>query len=306
MDASVPSVLQRINLRTRKREPYLVSSISLRDAGLWSGIRLERWGGPSDCRGEHPETQLASHCLVLYELAPMWIEAHWSGERTQRALVLPGSVAVRPAGWSCSGHWTRKGDVSPRQIVLMVAPELLQRIGAEICGTDVVLKPFLNLDDSFVTGAILALEADVRQESPLGPIYGETIAAALATHLVHKCAEISPRRSDRAEISARVATAVRDYIEAHIEETILLGDLASVAGIEIHKVARAFKKRFGVAPHQYILRARITRAKAMLRESNLSLVEVAFCAGFSSQSHFTKAFKKLTGLSPSNYRKFVE
>jgi hypothetical protein len=46
MEPSTKSVLQRINARTGKREPYLVSSICLRDAGLWAGIRLERWGLP--------------------------------------------------------------------------------------------------------------------------------------------------------------------------------------------------------------------------------------------------------------------
>jgi AraC family transcriptional regulator len=188
----------------------------------------------------------------------------------------------------------------------MIAPQVLQRIGAEINASEVMLKPLLNLEDTFVTGAILALEADVRQGSPLGPIYGETIATALMTHLVHECAGIAPERLNRPTLNADVATKVRDYIEAHFAEPILLGDLASLAGIEIHKVTRAFKKSFGIAPHRYILRTRIARAKAMLRRHDMSLVDVALSTGFSNQSHFTKAFKKLTGLSPSNYRRSVD
>ena len=305
MEPSATSVLQRINARTGKREPYPVSSICLRDTGLWAGIRLERWGAPSGGHGETPETQLLSHCLVLYQLAPMWVEAHWSGEPTQRALVRPGSVSVGPAGWSRSGSWSLEGNRASDLLVLMIAPQLFQRIGAEINGSEVLLRPLINLEDALVTSAILALEADVRQGSPLGPIYGETVAAALMAHLVHERAQIAPERLDRPALSADVATRVRDYIEAHVGEPILLGDLASLVGIEIHKVARAFKKSFGIAPHRYILRARVARAKAMLRRRDLSLVDIALSAGFSNQSHFTKAFKKLTGISPSSYRKSV-
>jgi len=306
MEPSATSVLQCINARTGKREPYLASSICLRDAGLWAGIRLERWGAPPRCRGETPETQLLSHCLVLYQIAPMWVEARWSGEPIRRALVRPGSVSVGPAGWSRSGSWSLEGDRASDSLVLMIAPQVFQRIGAEISGSEVMVKPLLNMEDALVSSAILALEADVRQDSPLGPIYGETIAAALMTHLVHEHGEIAPDRLGRLALNANVAARVRDYIEAHAAEPILLGDLASLAGMEIHKVARAFKRTFGIAPHRYILRARVARAKAMLRKHELSLVDVALTAGFSNQSHFTKVFKKATGLSPSNYRKSVK
>jgi AraC family transcriptional regulator len=187
----------------------------------------------------------------------------------------------------------------------MLAPKLVQRIGEAVSGRRIALRPCVQLHDPFIASAILALEKNVKEKMPLGPVYGETIAAAIATHLVNHYVEIPSKCIDYVELSAEPLHRMRDYIEAHLTETILLTDLAAVAGIPIHQVAHAFKKGFGVTPHRYIVNARVRLAKSLLRTSTASLIEVALHTGFSSHSHFTKVFTKLSGLSPSQYRNTV-
>jgi AraC family transcriptional regulator len=182
-------------------------------------------------------------------------------------------------------------------------PGLLQRIGDELGGASVALRPLFTLHDPFLAKAIVSLERDVQQGSPLGPIYGESIGAAIATHLVRHHTEIAPRRLARAEMNAGAAQRMCEWIHSHLSQPILLSDLAGIAGLDIYQLTRAFKKQFGVPPHHYILRARVSRAKALLVGSNASLADVADVTGFSSQSHLTKVFTRLTGLSPAKYRR---
>jgi AraC family transcriptional regulator len=75
--------------------------------------------------------------------------------------------------------------------------------------------------------------------------------------------------------------------------------------MDVYRFLRSFKQSTGLPPHQYILRERIERAKSLLSSPGLPLTEVALRSGFVDQSHLTKAFRRLTNLSPGAYRKAV-
>jgi len=92
------------------------------------------------------------------------------------------------------------------------------------------------------------------------------------------------------------------YIDARLSDTISLEDLASVAGVSRFHFHRQFKKSLGVTPHDYILRARIERAKGLLLESDLTVGEVSGAVGFVDQSHFSHTFRRLTAMTPRNFR----
>jgi AraC family transcriptional regulator len=92
-----------------------------------------------------------------------------------------------------------------------------------------------------------------------------------------------------------------EFIEAHLSEEVSLRQMASLVGLSPYHFARAFKQSFGVPPHRYHVGRRIARAKAMLAER--SVTEVALAVGFSETSSFSTAFRKYTGLAPSEYRR---
>src|SRR5262249_60086196 len=163
-----------------------------------------------------------------------------------------------PARRAFSGFNSTLGlSATQNLVVLILDPQTLQRINTAINGYEIALRPTLTVRDQFVISAMLALEADVRDGNPLGPIYGETIAVALMTHLIRHYGEITGRHFDRPDLCAARARKIREYIDAHLGDRILLSDLASVMGLEVHHVAKAFKKNFGVPPHRYILNERI-------------------------------------------------
>jgi AraC-like DNA-binding protein len=78
--------------------------------------------------------------------------------------------------------------------------------------------------------------------------------------------------------------------------------LASVSGVSEAHFARSFKEAFGVPPHRYLLTRRIERAKALLRDTDLAITEIAFQTGWNSLGTFGRIFRDITGESPGELR----
>ena len=95
---------------------------------------------------------------------------------------------------------------------------------------------------------------------------------------------------------------VTQHIEANIHGKLALAELAQVACLSPFHFARAFKAATGDTPHSFVVGRRIAAAKAMLKQSDISLLEVAKRCGFKTQSHFTGVFRKRVGLTPNVYR----
>jgi AraC-like DNA-binding protein len=81
-----------------------------------------------------------------------------------------------------------------------------------------------------------------------------------------------------------------------------LAELASVINISPTYFASLFKQATGISPHQYVIQQRVERAKLMLSRTNLTIADIALKVGFSSQSHLTQQFKRVTGLTPKQVR----
>ena len=92
------------------------------------------------------------------------------------------------------------------------------------------------------------------------------------------------------------------YINDHLTETLSLNDLASQASLSPFYFSRLFKKETGFSPHEYVILARVNNAKYLLNFQELSIKDVCFRTGFSSESSFCTTFKKVTGMTPSDYR----
>jgi AraC family transcriptional regulator len=93
-----------------------------------------------------------------------------------------------------------------------------------------------------------------------------------------------------------------EYIEAHLEQPITLGELAERCNLSEYHFARMFRTSFGQPPHQYLLARRLHRACQLLRLGGLPLGEVALACGFASASHFSNRFRQALGATPGEYR----
>jgi AraC family transcriptional regulator len=132
---------------------------------------------------------------------------------------------------------------------------------------------------------------------------------ALGTLLAHELERINTRPPNlpvRGGLAAWQQRMVTDYVEEHLAEPISLNELAQLVRRSVYHFCRAFKKSFGVPPHRYHTIRRIERAKSLLAEPACSVTEIGLMLGFSETSSFTAAFRRMTGLTPTAYRRSVE
>jgi AraC-like DNA-binding protein len=94
---------------------------------------------------------------------------------------------------------------------------------------------------------------------------------------------------------------VRAYIDDHIGQHISLDELAREAGVSRFHFARQFRLSTGESPMQFLRRVRIERSKSILQSRDTTIAEVAAKLGFSDQSHFTRTFGRLVGVSPGSF-----
>ena len=94
----------------------------------------------------------------------------------------------------------------------------------------------------------------------------------------------------------------KDRMDAASHEEWPVQRLARVSGVSEAHFARSFKEAFGIPPHRYLLTRRIERAKALLRDTDLAITEIAFQTGWSSLGTFGRTFRDITGESPGELR----
>lgn len=131
--------------------------------------------------------------------------------------------------------------------------------------------------------------------------------ALLNNHIVNILTELLVGR-ESAVPGAQSAGIIEDsiaYINDHLTQELSLDDLAVKAALSPFYFSRLFKKETGFSPHQYILATRISNAKFLLQSTDDSVKNICFTVGFTSESSFCTAFKKETGLTPSEFRSQV-
>ncbi|MFT4145048.1 MAG: AraC family transcriptional regulator [Mobilitalea sp.] len=99
-----------------------------------------------------------------------------------------------------------------------------------------------------------------------------------------------------------IVDKVVNYIEENYEQELSISELAKVAGLSEFYFSRIFKKHTGFTIHEYIIKTKVVNAKELLKSTNLSLREIAYQCGFSNESSFCNTFKKITDMTPGNFR----
>jgi AraC family transcriptional regulator len=183
-------------------------------------------------------------------------------------------------------------------------PRFLARVLEETAHlADVELTAHWTLQDRHITSLMRALHADLEDGSPAGPLYGESLGVALAHYLIRRYAVRTTREPEyRGGIPTARLNRVLDFIRHNCTKEMRLWELGQLAGMSPHYFCQLFKQSTGLSPHQYVLRQRIERAKEYLRNAGLTASQAATETGFADQSHFTKVFRRIVGVTPMQFR----
>jgi AraC-like DNA-binding protein len=114
--------------------------------------------------------------------------------------------------------------------------------------------------------------------------------------------EAGLRQSTRGGLAPGVLRRVRSHIEDHLATGADLLSLAQLAGVSCCHFSRAFKRSMGMPAHHYLITRRISAAIALIRDTDRALSDISLEVGFADQSHFSRTFVQLTGLTPGDFR----
>jgi AraC family transcriptional regulator len=275
----------------------------------FAGSDRRRWVGLEALRyryqppNEAFQPPLTHHSLLLFLHTPKEFELQCDG--VNRVVPPPaGSVLVVPAGSPARWRWSSHSD----SLHVFLEPGLVARVAAEAFELDparVSVPPLDGLHLPQLRAAMLAVNDELTADAAGGPLAAESLANLLAVHLIRNASAPRPpaRRADGALPQGKLR-AVVEYIEEHLDAGLTLEQMAAAAHLSAYHFARQFKAATGVPPHQYVIARRVERAKQLLQQDrDLSLTEIAACAGFSDQSQFSHHFKRVVGVTPGQFRR---
>jgi len=281
---------------------YPQSVLKSSDAIGWQNVRAIHF--------RHTSTELIipatdDHCMVLNLGTPFFINVH-PGKRRFEGQMRSGEVAIIPAGamWTCRSA----GSESPTMLLLYLRP-LFVRSAARALNfmhNEIGLTPQIGFRDKHICHVAMSLLHELNEANVVGRLYADSLATGLAIQLVRRFSslkDVHVGHGGMAPHKLRKAIALIDHHLSDEEEgRVALRAVASYVRMSYFHFSRAFKQSMGMTATNYIAERRIERAKKMLEETELPISEIALRSGFSSQSHFTTAFRRLAGATPKAFR----
>ena len=209
-----------------------------------------------------------------------------------------GDIDLVPAGEE--GGFEAETPFDTIEIVLQ--PALMERVAAELGGR-VRAPRFATrhlLRDQRIEHLARALQSDLNAGAPSGPLFADSIGAALAVRLLGFDGPDTVRVN---RLSDAQLKRVLEHIEAALHEPLSIDRLSRVAGASSSHLRTWFKAAMGVTLHRYVLRRRVERARILLQRGVLSTSEVAALTGFAHQSHLAHWMRREIGQTPRDLRR---
>lgn len=283
--------------------------------------------GVCDQRGDGPpevppfETlPTPDHAIVVALRGELALESVQDG-RWRRYVKQPGAVGLVPAGGTERLRWHRRGaapfhPVPFRSVHLYLpgatleeAREHLRRAGSP---PPADIGQGIDVHDPVVAHVAASLAHAVAAGAP--DLYAEHAAQYLATHLLWRRSTWSgrargegagnPAASDGPPETLTDRRLVRalDCMRACYDEPLSLARLAAEAGVSKFHFVRLFRAATGETPHGHLVRLRMRAARRLLRDTDLSVADVAAACGYASAPHFARVFARHAGCPPTEWR----
>lgn len=249
---------------------------------------------------EFNEVYALGHGIILQTEKSISVDWEAEGEVAQYRIA-PGQVTVLPAYLPFSSRTSDPGAF----ISVNLEPKFFTSAAAELGSMNgLELIPRHGVDDNLLQRLVGTLYDTLHESGPEVRFYAESVATLIAVHIAKNYSNrIKNIPVGRAKLTKQQLARVVDYIHAYLHEPITLEQLASVSGLSRYYFARQFKAATGLAPHEYLTRCRVESAKNHLQTTDASIAETAVKVGFCDQSHLTRHFKRILGVTPSYFQR---
>jgi AraC-like DNA-binding protein len=253
-------------LRTRE-----AADLKLAEATYAGGLRLA------------PHSHEHAHFCVL-------LQGEYEEKCGRLSLVRkPGSLALVMSGAIRSNHIHSAGI---RFFSIEASRRWLERSNGHLKSPQGVTQ----FDNGPLPWLAMRLYREFRSNDDLAPLAIEGLALELLAGVARQSTGVSRNGT------AAWLKKAKDLVHERFREPLTLAEVAESANVHPISLARAFRRTYHCTVGEYVRKLRIEFACEKLAASDASLVDIAFSAGFSEQSHFCRTFKRLTGVTPSEYR----
>jgi AraC family transcriptional regulator len=271
----------------------VLSSVGTR----WNDVVVEQRHVPSS---ERPDVMFKRHVIAINIGHSITWEYKKEG-RFQRFFKARGAISFFPSHQPFSGRLKVERGVFADVLYLALDHVFVSRVavGLELDSDRIELIEQRRGTDPTLHHIAMALRAGVQSGAALDRIYGEGLSTALAAHLLREygAAVLEPKRQYGGLPRAKLVRAL-EYIQDQLDTDLTVSGIAQAVGLSPYHFTRLFKESTGQSPHQYVVDARVRKAKELLTTGKFTISEAAFHLGFADQSHLTRHFKRVFGLPP--------
>lgn len=210
----------------------------------------------------------------------------------------PAATAFVPAGTVVS--W--RIGVSCRRLSLRLEAQPLLDLARAIGRDPVAARMREPAHDPAIEHYAALIQNEAQRLGRIDAAFLDPIARLLGMHVLRAYLGEARVSAPASGLDAEQRERIDRYIRRTLPNPIVIEELAAACDLSQYQLTRLLKRALGVSPQQYVQARRIDLARKLLRESELSLTDIALELGFSSQSHFTTVFRALTGHTPRTFR----
>lgn len=227
--------------------------------------------------------------LVMHLGDPVRVVCRRDG-RTHRGTEIYGDLDLVPAG--VAGSW--ETSAAGTSMIVRLPQSIL---------SDLALRSRFGIRDPQLQHIMMALKNEGEAGWPGGPLFADSLGTALAARLL-RLDEYSRAHapSQVTGIDRKRVERVRDYIEENLGDGLSLAAIAAAGATSVSTLKSTFRRATGQSVYQYVIQRRVALAERLLKESPMSITEVAMAAGFAHHSHLIRHLRRWRGMTPSTIR----
>ncbi len=286
-----------------ERAPQAVPLKSL-ECGGFPGMRMELWGPRSPGARERSVTGGCDVDALRFHLEDCAALDGWAdGVREELPACGQGSCS-----WlDCSPRRQWRGAAAA--MIVFRLPRASLMAWAQANGyprfDGLRYRSGAGFADPVLANLALAMLRSLSDRRAAAPAFTAMIFESALPYIVTTFGAMVPEKH-RGGLAGWQMRAVEQLVAGRLDSPIPLSELARICGLSVSYFVKAFRVTCGVTPHQWLIGRRVDRAQDLLRSRPMPLADVAAICGFADQSHFTRMFSKIAGVSPGVWRKQMQ
>lgn len=203
-------------------------------------------------------------------------------------------------------RWQGKDDTCFEVLHLYLGLDLVDRaaVSLNLNSSRIRMRDVSGGEDAFISGILSGLISEMQSSVVANPLFVNGLLESLTVHLLRQYADTRGKIKLRSTLLPTwKLRRVLDHMEAHLADPFDLDCLAALCGMSRFHFSRSFRTTTGETPSGWFMQRRVQEASEMLLKTNLSIIEIALEIGYDSPSHFAQVFRRVTGVTPRDYRK---